>query len=101
MPFATWSNTPVHHAMMFGDPAVAGLLLLLGAEVMCTSLLLTGKAVSSICTGLGSEKIILDSFIKPSVERVFAHYGIPGACRMEVVSGCDIRLVVSEFSCCS
>jgi len=81
---------PVELAMSAsGDVAAATLITILGVQIFCQSLLVTGKAVSSICTGLGSDHIVLTKFIKPSVERVFAYYGIPGSCQLEVVSGCE------------
>ena len=94
----TWGSNPFHHTLMWNVAATECLLELVGIRHLSQSLLLSGEKLGSICSGLGTDSIILENFIKVAINRsdIARVHGLK--CRLCVVSSCDAALLVLNNS---
>ena len=96
---STWDANPINYAMMWPDIAVAAVVAFVGVAVIADSMLINGRAFGSICTGMGSDHMILENFIKPAVARTIGKsHNL--YCKFQVVSGCASHLDYRTCACC-
>ena len=81
-------ENPVDSCQQWADVGLATLLTLLKVDLLSKCMLFNARGVSSWCTGLGSDHILLEHFIKRAIlrNRVLVAAGLN--CSLETVLSC-------------
>ena len=82
------ASNPLFLTQGWHNVAVNAVLTFMGITDLKRTLLVEGRSMTSWCTGLGSEDIILKLFVVPALRR----HGIYS--QLKVVSSCDEALAV-------
>ena len=87
---------PVDFSQLWADIAFDAISQFLDPAAFRSSLLFTARQFGSVCTGLGTDHLILEDYLKPAVRRSsFARaHGLE--VQLSTVMACDLTCVVSH-----